>query len=95
MIVLERHCETHLGAEWLINDLLTKYWITKVRNLVKTVKYSCITCKKIYAPTHHQKLGDLLKVRTETGRPAFSYTGVNIFGPFYVKQGRSEVKCYG
>ena len=95
MIVLERHCETHLGVELLINDLRTKYWITKVQNLVKTVKHSCITCKKTYAPTHHQKMGDLLEVRTETGRPVFSYTEVDIFGPFYVRQGRSEVKRYG
>ena len=49
----------------------------------------------MYAPTHHQEMGDLLKVRTETGRPPLSYTGVDIFGPFYVKQGRSEVKRYG
>ena len=49
----------------------------------------------MYAPTHHQKMGDMFEVCTETGRPAFSYTKVGIFGPFYVKQGRSEVKCYG
>jgi hypothetical protein len=40
-------------------------------------------------------MADLPAERCEPGRPAFSYVGVDLFGPFYVKCGRSEVKRYG
>ena len=30
-----------------------------------------------------------------SAHPIFDFTGVDYFGPFYVKQGRSEVKRYG
>lgn len=95
LIVSDRHNEAHLGVEWLISDLRSKFWITQIRPLVKSVKHSCMICKRLYAPTHHQKMGDLLSCQVEPGRPAFSYTGLDVFGPFYVRQGRSEVKRYG
>ena len=95
MLVLDRHNETHLGVEWLITDLRSTFWITKVRPLIKAIKHNCNVCKKLYAPTYHQKMGDLLGLQSEPSRPAFSHTGLDIFGPFYIKQGRAQVKRYG
>ena len=92
MIVLDRHNEAHLGVEWLITDLRNQFWITQMRPLVKSIKQNCNTCKKLHVPTYHQKMGDLLGLRSEPTRPAFAHTGLDIFGPFYVKQGRSQVK---
>ena len=40
-------------------------------------------------------MADLPPERCEARKPSFSYVGVDLFGPFYVKLGRSEVKCYG
>ncbi len=37
---------------------------------------------------------DLPKERVETS-PPFTYSAVDYFGPFYIKQGRKEVKRYG
>ena len=95
LIILEVHCQTHLGVEWVLGEIRLRYWIIKARNLVKAIKHACVTCKKLYANTQSQKLGDLLAEQTDRGKPPFTYTGVDLFGPFYVKIGRCEVKRYG
>ena len=42
-----------------------------------------------------QKMSDLPPERCLSGKPAFTYVGVDLFGPFYVKFGRGRVKRYG
>ncbi|XP_014679567.1 PREDICTED: uncharacterized protein LOC106819449 [Priapulus caudatus] len=95
MIAKECHDAAHLGTEWSLSRLRHKYWIVRARSLLKEVKHACVVCKKLYAPTHHQKMADLPPERGESGSPGFSCVGVDIFGPFYVKLGRLEVKRYG
>ena len=41
-----------------------------------------------------QKMADLPEERI-TSAPPFTYCGVDLFGPFQIKQGRKEVKRYG
>ena len=95
MIVLDYHGDAHLGVEWTLSRVRQKYWIVKARNMIKSVKRACVVCHKLYAPPVQQKMADLPPERCEAYRPPFSFTGLDIFGPFYVKQGRSEVKRYG
>ena len=59
MIALEYHGAAHLGTEWSLSRIRRKYWIIQARNLLKKIKHTCVTCKKLYAPTHHQKIADL------------------------------------
>lgn len=40
-------------------------------------------------------MADLPEDRVHSEKPPFSYVGVDCFGPFMVKQGRSHVKRYG
>ena len=40
-------------------------------------------------------MADLPKERLRSGKPPFSYIGVDYFGPFLVRQGRSNVKRCG
>lgn len=40
-------------------------------------------------------MADLPSDRVIPGEPPFSYVGIDFFGPFYVKQGRSTVEHYG
>ena len=49
-------------------------------------------CKRLYGTTLTQQMA---AERCEPGKPALSYVGMDLFGPFYIKQGRSEVKRYG
>ena len=40
-------------------------------------------------------MGDLPKPRLTPHEPPFTYTGIDFFGPFYVKRGRGTEKVYG
>ncbi len=42
-----------------------------------------------------QKMADLPKERLQADLPLFSNVGVDYFGPFEIKRGRSQVKRYG
>lgn len=42
-----------------------------------------------------QLMADLPKERLIPYEPPFTYTGVDFFGPFYVKRGRGSEKIYG
>lgn len=95
LIAKECHGIAHSGIEWSLSQLRRKYWIVHARSLLKKVKHGCTTCKKLYAPTQNQRMADLPPERGKAGLPCFSYVGVDLFGPFYVKLGRSEVKRYG
>ena len=95
MISREMHCDAHLGVEWTLSLLRQKYWITHARSVVKRVISQCIRCKRLNAPLCNQKMADLPMERVQPDIPAFSFTGLDCFGPFMVKVGRSEVKRYG
>ena len=54
----------------------------------------CVVCRRRGGKTSEQKMADLPEERT-TSAPPFTYCGVDLFGPFQIKQGRKEVKRYG
>ena len=95
LIVQEYHGAAHLGAEWTLSQVRQRYWITQGRNSIKMTKRTCATWKKLYGVGSNQKMADLPPERYEPGKPAFSYVGVDLYGPIYVTLGRSEVKRYG
>ena len=51
-------------------------------------------CRKLRAPPVQQKLADLPEDRTEPA-PPFTYSAVDYFGPFVIKEDRKEIKRYG
>jgi hypothetical protein len=95
MVVRELHNVGHLGTEWTLSLLRRTFWITQARAVIKKVRNSCLTCKKLYAAACVQKMADLPSERLCADKPPFSFVGVDCFGPFMVKVGRSEVKRYG
>ena len=54
----------------------------------------CVICRKLRSFPQQQKLKDLPQDRVEPAAP-FTYSAVDYFGPFFVKEGRKEVKRYG
>ena len=53
----------------------------------------CVRCKQLRRQLQQQKIANLPKDRMCT-EPPFTYCGVDIFGPFVVKDDRKEVKKY-
>ncbi|XP_076032233.1 uncharacterized protein LOC143020014 [Oratosquilla oratoria] len=95
LIVRDCHNSSHVGVEWTLSRVRKKIWIIRGRKLVKRVKMDCIVCKRLYGAPMNQRMSDLPPERCEPGGPAFRYVGVDLFGPFLVKVGRSEMKRYG
>jgi hypothetical protein len=94
-IVREIHNDAHLGTEWTLSLLRAKYWITRARTVVKKVRHNCVGCRRLNASPCLQKMADLPPERLKPGEPPFLFVGVDYFGPFSVKVGRSETKRYG
>ena len=54
----------------------------------------CVVCRRLRGTIGGQKMADLPKERIISS-PPFPHGGVDYFGPFYIKQGRKDVKLYG
>ena len=85
----------HSGKEHVLSLVRQRYWIPKARPLVNRVLQNCVICKKLRGMPGVQKMADLPMDRTMPGKPPFTYVGMDCFGPFYIKRGRSQVKRYG
>ena len=94
LIARELHNVAHCGTEWVISEIRKRYWIVRVRTVVKSVAHACVPCKKMFASALNQKMAELPPERLEAFNRPFTFTGMDCFGPFLIKQGRSEVKRY-
>ena len=56
--------------------------------------FNCVTCRRLPKPAEEQKMSYLPDDRLNPA-PPFSYSNVDCFGPFIVREKRSSVKRYG
>nr|XP_054757838.1 uncharacterized protein LOC129263947 [Lytechinus pictus] len=85
----------HQGRGVTQNELRAQgYWIVSGSKVVAELVRNCVTCRRLRRPEEVQKMADLPEERTEP-TPPFTFVGMDCFGPFMVKRGRSEVKRYG
>ena len=89
------HVSGHSGVEYTLSLIRQRFWIINARSNVRRLLNDCFTCRRQQAPTGQQKTADLPEDRVTPDKPPFTYTGVDCFGPFEVKRGRSKVKRYG
>ena len=68
------------------------YWVINGNSAVRKLISKCVICKTL-CNTCQQKMSDL-PVERLTVTPPFSYIGLDLFGPFTVKNGRKELKRY-
>jgi len=85
----------HSGTEMVLAFVRQKFWITKARRVIKSVLSRCVTCKMLYARPKQQMMANLPPERVTPNSPPFRNVGVDCFGPFHVKRGRSTEKRYG
>lgn len=85
----------HSGKDTTLSEIRAAgYWILRARTVVNHVIHHCVTCRRLRFPPGRQKMADLPADRMEIA-PAFTYVGADLFGPFYIKEGRSEKKRWG
>lgn len=85
----------HQGRGMTLNELRANgFWILVCSKVVSSHIFKCIKCRKLRRCTEQQKMADLPGDRKEIA-PPFTYCGMDCFRPFYVKEGRKELKRYG
>ena len=85
----------HGGRGTTMNEIRSNgIWIIGLSRLVRSVISHCTLCRKFRGKVQEQIMSDLPADRLDTA-PPFSYCCVDLFGPWYVKNGRKEEKRYG
>ncbi|KAK3702238.1 hypothetical protein QZH41_005406 [Actinostola sp. cb2023] len=85
----------HSGIEYTLSLIRQKYWIIAARSSVPNAVNTCFDCRRRQAPVMQQKMASLPQNRTTPCKPPFTYVGVDCFGPFTVRRGRTTAKRYG
>ena len=96
--LIVRHFHTisgHSGQEHVLSLTRERFWIIKARVAVRSIISRCFSCRRRQGPVGAQKMADLPVDRVTPDKPPFSFVGVDCFGPFWVRRGRSQVKRYG
>nr|XP_017209156.1 uncharacterized protein LOC101887079 [Danio rerio] len=85
----------HQGKGMTINEIRSRgFWITGVNRTVASFVRQCVRCRKLRGPTEEQKMANLPSERIEPS-PPFTYSGMDVFGPFITCKGRKSNKRYG
>ncbi|XP_033106538.1 uncharacterized protein LOC117108579 [Anneissia japonica] len=84
-----------MGRAAMLMYMWEKHWIMGAGALIKGVISKCVICRKYRAKSAEQKMAALPSERVLSDNPVFYNTGLDMFGRFQVKQGRSQVKRYG
>ena len=67
------------------------YYIINGRSMISHIIAKCVTCSKLRGRTQDQKMSGLPPEQV-TPSPPFTYTGMDAFRPFYIKEGQKELK---
>ena len=96
LIIQDCHSRcAHGGRGATLNELCSRgYWITNGNSAVRSVIFKCVLCRRLRGRVGVQKMAEV-PVHILSDSPTFTYCGVDMFGPFLIKQRRNEVKCYG
>ncbi|XP_068240040.1 uncharacterized protein [Palaemon carinicauda] len=94
LIRYEHELLAHSGGNHVLSSLRQKYWIINANATVRNVLFHCVTCRKLKEPALSQKIADLPADRLKPS-PPFSNVGIDLFGPYYTKEGRKELERYG
>ena len=70
------------------------YHIINGRSVISHIIAKCVLCRKLRGRTQDQHMAPLPPERVTPSAP-FTYTGMDVFGPFYIREGRKELKRWG
>ena len=85
----------HHGRGMTINEIRSNgLWIVGGSSAVAAHIIRCIKCRRMRERLGEQKMANLPRDGVEPS-PPFTFSGMDCFGPFIVKEGRKELKRYG
>ncbi|XP_055622384.1 uncharacterized protein LOC129765952 [Toxorhynchites rutilus septentrionalis] len=85
----------HAGPQLLLGTCRLRFWPLGGRSVVRHITHQCRTCFRIKPRATQQLMGELPSPRVTAARP-FQKSGVDYFGPVYIRPGprRTAVKAY-
>jgi hypothetical protein len=84
----------HGGRTSTLNEIRQNgFWLINANSLVRRVIDRCVGCRILRGKLMNQKMGELPPERFSTEGP-FTYVGLDMCGPFYIKEGRKQCKRY-
>jgi len=90
------HCETlHEGVGLTMAAMREKFWVPRLRHLVKKMTKNCWGCKQFQATAMAAPPPGPLPTNRTEGTTAFEVAGVDFAGPICCRKGsNSEGKAY-
>ncbi|XP_072375544.1 uncharacterized protein [Diabrotica undecimpunctata] len=85
----------HRNHEIVVNEIRQKFYIPKLRQLVKKIRTNCQNCKVKFAKPKPPEMSPLPPCRLATFTAPFTLTGMDYFGPINVTVGRRTEKRWG
>jgi hypothetical protein len=82
----------HEGVEFLRSVVQQRFWVLRLRSVLRSLKHACVLCRKFSASPLHPEMAALPSERLGYRQVPFANTGVDYFGPFSVSVRRSSAK---
>ncbi|XP_062541572.1 uncharacterized protein LOC134209590 [Armigeres subalbatus] len=82
----------HLNSETVVNEIRQRYHISALRTVVRKVSRKCQWCTVHKARPVIPRMAPLPEARVTPFVRPFSLVGIDYFGPYMIKIGRSQVK---
>lgn len=96
LVLQQIHEETgHGGRNHMLSELRQKFWIPSANTAIRKIIAKCVTCRRLHGRVGKQLMADLPQERVLPDDPPFTRVGVDYFGPFEVRRGRTILKRYG
>lgn len=85
----------HGSVKHILNEIRLKYYIVNGRSAVYSFWNNCLECKRYRVRPGEQYMHVLPESRVKMFDPPFTYCSVDLFGHYFVRIGRSDVKRWG
>ena len=87
LVIKDAHCRIlHSGVSQTLATVRQEYWIPHGRAIIKKILKNCRVCRRVEGtPFAMPRMPDLPRECVARSHP-FEYTGIDYFGPLYVKE---------
>ncbi|XP_062713271.1 uncharacterized protein LOC134290217 [Aedes albopictus] len=82
----------HANNETIVNEVRQRFYIPKLRVEVRSATRRCQWCRVYKVKPMAPKMAQLPRIRITPFLRPFTFVGIDYFGPYFVKVGRSSVK---
>ncbi|XP_066596496.1 uncharacterized protein [Prorops nasuta] len=88
----------HAGVQTTLYSIRQRFWILDGKNQVRKIVRGCVRCIRFHVKPNEYRMADLPVSRVEISTPFF-HTGIDFFGPMFVKErkyrNKNRIKVYG